>query len=74
LTEPNLSSSIIMTMTRYNLHTDDWLWSAYKETLPADTNLDEPLKATVAEIVAEQTTCDETERRARRRLEDNEWG
>lgn len=60
-------------MTRYNLHTDSWLWSAYKDVLPEETNLDEPLKATVAEIVAEETDCEDTRERALRRLEDYGW-
>jgi len=64
---------MMLTMTRYNLHTDSWLWTAYKDVLPADTNLDEPLKATVCEIVAENTDCEDTRRRALRRLEESEW-
>lgn len=61
-------------MTRYNLHSPDWLWDAYKTTVNGDQNLDEPLLKHTAERVIQ---CDdvnpELSERAEQFLEVQSW-
>jgi len=46
-------------MTTYQLDIPDWLWEAFKETVPQSETLNDPIEASVAERVAGHDLVDD---------------
>lgn len=58
-------------MKRYNLINEEWLWEAYKETVPREQTIDEPLRETMAERIVNRHDDPAIVERAEQFLEDD---